>query len=152
MAFQRQVKNVNAEAVKGDRASLNPQAVLVRTAQEDIKFGSFVWLNEDDLFVSKGEGAPLGVVLRTGGHLFDTGEACEFISKGTAVTCVVRGDIYVELESDAVRFQKVFVNMAGNIIAAQAGSAQEGYTETEFFVQSNCEAGSLAAISTDIHP
>ena len=146
MAFQKKVEINAAAGVPGmlatpDQAVYN---VVNLIAEEDIQCGMFAFPSSSDaehLAAAKGEGAPVGVVVRLIDYVnYDLlSDGSITLPKGSTLTVATLGDVFMQCDSAATVGQHVFVSTSdGKISVANAGSGSG--TDTGWVVKTAAAA------------
>ena len=160
MPFQQSVNTYPAGGVTGQRAGLNPVAMLlpVPTAGEGgVTVGNAVWLDPDapttvimeTAQVASAYPPPVGIVVR---DMASTSpcedEATMQISEGRPVAVAVRGDLLIAAPAAATVGQKVFANYTtGALSLGAAGGSVASSVETDWVVRSAGQTGDIIHIS-----
>lgn len=160
MPFQQSVNTYPAGGVTGQRAGLNPVAMLlpVPTAGEGgVTVGNAVWLDPDapttvimeTAQVASAYPPPVGIVVRDMASTIPCeDEATMQISEGRPVAVAVRGDLLIAAPAAATVGQKVFANYTtGALSLGAAGGSVASSVETDWVVRSAGQAGDIIHIS-----
>lgn len=160
MPFQQSVNTYPAGGVTGQRAGLNPVAMLlpVPTAGEGgVTVGHAVWFDPDEpatvimstAQVSEAYPKPLGIVVRDMASTIPCAdEATMQIEAGRPVAVAVRGDLLIAAPAAATVGQKVFANYTtGALALGAAGGSVASSVETDWVVRSAGQAGEIIHIS-----
>ena len=160
MSFQKEVPLYPAGGVTGQRAGLNPVAMLlpVPTAGDSgVTVGHAVWFDPDAPTtvvmtteqVASAYPKPLGIVLRDmAGVIPCTGEATMQIDAGRPVPVAVRGDLLSAAPAAATVGKKFFANYTtGALALGDAGGSVASSVETDWVVRSAGETGDTIHIS-----
>lgn len=160
MPFQQSVNTYPAGGVTGQRAGLNPVAMLlpVPTAGEGgVTVGNAVWLDPDapttvimeTAQVASAYPPPVGIVVRDMASTIPCeDEATMQISEGRPVAVAVRGDLLIAATAAATVGQKVFANYTtGALSLGAAGGSVASSVETDWVVRSAGQAGDIIHIS-----
>lgn len=165
MPFQSAVPIYPAAGVTGQRAGLNPLAMLLSVplagGKDGVTVGHAVWPDPDDpatvimstAGTTSGEPAqttydkPLGIVARDMAGLIPCdAEASMQVEAGRPVA--VRGDLLIVAPAAATVGQKVFANYAtGALALGAAGGSVASSVETDWIVRSAGAAGDVIHIS-----
>lgn len=152
--FQTKVNLYPAPGVPGAFASVNPvvSTAIGRIAGEGgVNIGGFCWdapANEGYVLKS-GTGTPLGFVARDIIYpIFTTDGAQNTVPKGRNVNVQVKGDFYVEVAEAVTKGQAVFASTTdGTVKGGDAGTAVDGYVETDYRFLNSAADGEIATIS-----
>lgn len=160
MPFQQSVNTYPAGGVTGQRAGLNPVAMLlpVPTAGEGgVTVGNAVWLDPDapttvimeTAQVASAYPPPVGIVVRDMASIIPcAGEATMQIEAGRPVAVAVRGDLLIAAPAAATVGQKVFANYTtGALSLGAAGGSVASSVETDWVVRSAGQTGDIIHIS-----
>lgn len=160
MPFQQSVNTYPAGGVTGQRAGLNPVAMLlpVPTAGEGgVTVGNAVWLDPDapttvimeTAQVASAYPPPVGIVVRDMASTIPCeDEATMQISEGRPVAVAVRGDLLIAAPAAATVGQKIFANYTtGALSLGAAGGSVASSVETDWVVRSAGQAGDIIHIS-----
>lgn len=160
MPFQQSVNTYPAGGVTGQRAGLNPVAMLlpVPTAGEGgVTVGNAVWLDPDapttvimeTAQVASAYPPPVGIVVRDMASTIPCeDEATMQISDGRPVAVAVRGDLLIAAPAAATVGQKVFANYTtGALSLGAAGGSVASSVETDWVVRSAGQTGGIIHIS-----
>lgn len=160
MPFQQSVNTYPAGGVTGQRAGLNPVAMLlpVPTAGEGgVTVGNAVWLDPDapttvimeTAQVASAYPPPVGIVVRDMASTIPCAdEATMQIEAGRPVAVAVRGDLLIAAPAAATVGQKVFANYTtGALSLGAAGGSVASSVETDWVVRSAGQAGDIIHIS-----
>lgn len=160
MPFQQSVNTYPAGGVTGQRAGLNPVAMLlpVPTAGEGgVTVGNAVWLDPDapttvimeTAQVASAYPPPVGIVVRDMASTIPCeDEATMQISEGRPVAVAVRGDLLIAAPAAATVGQKVFANYTtGALSLGAAGGSVASSVETAWVVRSAGQTGDIIHIS-----
>ena len=160
MPFQKSISLYPAGGVTGQRAGLNPLAMLlpVPTAGEGgVTVGCAVWTDPaspSTVIMSTEQVAsaypkPLGIVVRDMAGSIPCGEEASMrIEEGRAVAVAVRGDLLIAAPAAASVGKKIFANYTtGALSLGDAGGSVESSVETDWVVRSAGEAGDAIHIS-----
>ena len=160
MPFQQSVNTYPAGGVTGQRAGLNPVAMLlpVPTAGEGgVTVGNAVWLDPDapttvimeTAQVASAYPPPVGIVVRDMASTIPCeDEATMQISEGRPVAVAVRGDLLIAAPAAATVGQKVFANYTpGALSLGAAGGSVASSVETDWVVRSAGQTGDIIHIS-----
>lgn len=160
MPFQQSVNTYPAGGVTGQRAGLNPVAMLlpVPTAGEGgVTVGNAVWLDPDapttvimeTAQVASAYPPPVGIVVRDMTSTIPCeDEATMQISEGRPVAVAVRGDLLIAAPAAATVGQKIFANYTtGALSLGAAGGSVASSVETDWVVRSAGQAGEIIHIS-----
>lgn len=160
MPFQQSVNTYPAGGVTGQRAGLNPVAMLlpVPTAGEGgVTVGNAVWLDPDapttvimeTAQVASAYPPPVGIVVRDMASTIPCeDEATMQISEGRPVAVAVRGDLLIAAPAAATVGQKIFANYTtGALSLGAAGGSVASSVETDWVVRSAGQAGEIIHIS-----
>ena len=160
MPFQQSVNTYPAGGVTGQRAGLNPVAMLlpVPTAGEGgVTVGNAVWLDPDapttvimeTAQVASAYPPPVGIVVRDMASTIPCeDEATMQISEGRPVAVAVRGDLLIAAPAAATVGQKVFANYTtGALSLGAAGGSVASSVETDWIVRSAGASGDIIHIS-----
>jgi len=156
MPLQTAVNLYQAEAVAGDRASLNE--IIYHTSNPlavvDITVGTFVWIDGAEGLVNYGgSGKPLGFVERwlaySSWHDSNSINGTLVINKESQLQVARQGDFWAICKTAAVIGQKIFAStIDGTISAADAGDTVADSVETDWMVKTDGDAGDLIIISS----
>lgn len=160
MPFQKSIPLYPAGGVTGQRAGLNPLAMLlpVPTAGDGgVTVGHAVWPDPDapgTVIMSTEQVAsayprPAGIVVRDmAGTIPCEDEATMQIGEGRPVAVAVRGDLLVAAPAAASVGKKIFANYTtGALSLGDAGGSVDSSVETDWVVRSAGEAGDTIHIS-----
>lgn len=160
MTFQKTIATYPAAGVTGQRAGLNPVAMLlpVPTAGEGgVTVGNAVWLDPDapttvimeTAQVASAYPPPVGIVVRDMASTIPCeDEATMQISEGRPVAVAVRGDLLIAAPAAATVGQKVFANYTtGALSLGAAGGSVASSVETDWVVRSAGQTGDIIHIS-----
>lgn len=160
MPFQQSVNTYPAGGVTGQRAGLNPVAMLlpVPTAGEGgVTVGNAVWLDPDapttvimeTAQVASAYPPPVGIVVRDMASTIPCAdEATMQIEAGRPVAVAVRGDLLIAAPAAATVGQKVFANYTtGALSLGAAGGSVASSVETDWVVRSAGASGDIIHIS-----
>lgn len=160
MPFQQSVNTYPAGGVTGQRAGLNPVAMLlpVPTAGEGgVTVGNAVWLDPDapttvimeTAQVASAYPPPVGIVVRDMASTIPCeDEATMQTSEGRPVAVAVRGDLLIAAPAAATVGQKVFANYTtGALSLGAAGGSVASSVETDWIVRSAGASGDIIHIS-----
>lgn len=160
MPFQQSVNTYPAGGVTGQRAGLNPVAMLlpVPTAGEGgVTVGNAVWLDPDapttvimeTAQVASAYPPPVGIVVRDMASTIPCeDEATMQISEGRPVAVAVRGDLLIAAPAAATVGQKIFANYTtGALSLGAAGGSVDSSVETDWVVRSAGQTGDIIHIS-----
>lgn len=160
MPFQKTIATYPAAGVTGQRAGLNPVAMLlpVPTAGEGgVTVGNAVWLDPDapttvimeTAQVASAYPPPVGIVVRDMASTIPCeDEATMQISEGRPVAVAVRGDLLIAAPAAATVGQKIFANYTtGALSLGAAGGSVASSVETDWVVRSAGQAGEIIHIS-----
>lgn len=160
MPFQKNIATYPAAGVTGQRAGLNPVAMLlpVPTAGEGgVTVGNAVWLDPDapttvimeTAQVASAYPPPVGIVVRDMASTIPCeDEATMQISEGRPVAVAVRGDLLIAAPAAATVGQKIFANYTtGALSLGAAGGSVASSVETDWVVRSAGQAGDIIHIS-----
>lgn len=160
MPFQQSVNTYPAGGVTGQRAGLNPVAMLlpVPTAGEGgVTVGNAVWLDPDapttvimeTAQVASAYPPPVGIVVRDMASTIPCAdEATMQIEAGRPVAVAVRGDLLIAAPAAATVGQKVFANYTtGALSLGAAGGSVASSVETDWVVRSAGQTGDIIHIS-----
>ena len=167
IGFPSTVRQRPAKGMPGDKASLNPVVYTDRNfiaGDEAVTVGNFVWDDPANPDPADGQGAdvcaalsaggagvpPLGIVENTLSFVNDDvrGAGTLPVPKGSALSTVRRGDLYVVAATAAAKGQKLFAVLAdGSIKTGAAGATVAGAVETPWVVTGGGAAGELVTVS-----
>lgn len=160
MPFQQSVNTYPAGGVTGQRAGLNPVAMLlpVPTAGEGgVTVGNAVWLDPDapttvimeTAQVASAYPPPVGIVVRDMASTIPCAdEATMQIEAGRPVAVAVRGDLLIAAPAAATVGQKIFANYTtGALSLGAAGGSVASSVETDWVVRSAGQTGDIIHIS-----
>lgn len=160
MPFQKTIATYPAAGVTGQRAGLNPVAMLlpVPTAGEGgVTVGNAVWLDPDapttvimeTAQVASAYPPPVGIVVRDMASTIPCAdEATMQIEAGRPVAVAVRGDLLIAAPAAATVGQKVFANYTtGALSLGAAGGSVDSSVETDWVVRSAGQTGDIIHIS-----
>lgn len=160
MPFQKSIATYPAAGVTGQRAGLNPIAMLlpVPTAGEGgVTVGNAVWLDPDapttvimeTAQVASAYPPPVGIVVRDMASTIPCeDEATMQIEAGRPVAVAVRGDLLIAAPAAATVGQKVFANYTtGALSLGAAGGSVASSVETDWIVRSAGASGDIIHIS-----
>lgn len=160
MPFQKSIATYPAAGVTGQRAGLNPVAMLlpVPTAGEGgVTVGNAVWLDPDapttvimeTAQVASAYPPPVGIVVRDMASTIPCAdEASMQIEAGRPVAVAVRGDLLIAAPAAATVGQKVFANYTtGALSLGAAGGSVASSVETDWVVRSAGASGDIIHIS-----
>jgi hypothetical protein len=153
MSFQTSVQQQPQVGVAGDRASMNPIAVISRNAQSAVTVARFVWpgTDADNQVQNTGTGKPLGLAIRDQNGIITAylGEASMQVPVGFPVQVAQQGDWFASSANAATLGQKVFATLAdGTLQFGAAGATISGAIETQFVVARAGAANAVIVIST----
>lgn len=157
MPFQQTVSMYPAAGVTGQRAGLNPIAMLLPVplaGKDGVTVGYAVWPDPDDtatVIMSNAGGAdkPAGIVVRDMASIIPCdAEASMQLAAGRPVAVAVRGDLLIAAPAAATVGQKVFANTTtGALALGAAGGSVASSVETDWIVRSAGAAGDIIHIS-----
>ena len=160
MPFQKSIATYPAAGVTGQRAGLNPIAMLlpVPTAGEGgVTVGNAVWLDPDapttvimeTAQVASAYPPPVGIVVRDMASTIPCeDEATMQIEAGRPVAVAVRGDLLIAAPAAATVGQKIFANYTtGALSLGAAGGSVDSSVETDWVVRSAGQTGDIIHIS-----
>ena len=160
MPFQKNIATYPAAGVTGQRAGLNPVAMLlpVPTAGEGgVTVGNAVWLDPDapttvimeTAQVASAYPPPVGIVVRDMASTIPCAdEATMQIEAGRPVAVAVRGDLLIAAPAAATVGQKIFANYTtGALSLGAAGGSVASSVETDWVVRSAGQTGDIIHIS-----
>lgn len=160
MPFQKTIATYPAAGVTGQRAGLNPVAMLlpVPTAGEGgVTVGNAVWLDPDapttvimeTAQVASAYPPPVGIVVRDMASTIPCeDEATMQIEAGRPVAVAVRGDLLIAAPAAATVGQKIFANYTtGALSLGAAGGSVASSVETDWVVRSAGQTGDIIHIS-----
>ena len=167
MPFQQSVNTYPAAGVTGQRAGLNPIAMLLPVplagGEDGVTVGHAVWFDPDapttvimsNAGTSSGEPAqttydkPLGIVVRDMASTIPCAdEATMQIEAGRPVAVAVRCDLLIAAPAAATVGQKIFANYTtGALSLGAAGGSVASSVETDWVVRSAGQAGDIIHIS-----
>lgn len=153
MTFQTAVQNLPEVGVPGDRASMNPIAVISRIAQGTVTIARFVWpgTDTDNQVQNTGTGNPLGFAIRNQSGIIPTylAEASMTVPAGFPVEVAERGEYFATSANVATQGQKVFATLAdGTLQFGAKGATISGAVETPWTVERGGAANAVIKIST----
>lgn len=139
--------------VPGDRASMNPIAVISRIAQGTVNVARFVWpgTDTDNQVQNTGTGKPLGFAIRNQSGIIPTylAEASMAVPSGFPIEVAERGEFFATSANVAAEGQKVFATLAdGTLQFGAAGATITGAIETPWVVERGGAANAVIKIST----
>jgi ABC-type phosphate transport system auxiliary subunit len=153
MTFPTAVRLQPEVGVPGDRASMNPIAVISRIAQTAVTVARFVWpgTDTDNQVQNTGSGLPLGFAIRNQSGIVPNylQEASMQVPAGFPVEVAERGEFFATSANVATQGQKVFATLAdGTLQFGAKGATISGAIETPFAVERGGAANSVIKIST----
>lgn len=161
MPFQKFIATYPAAGVTGQRAGLNPIAMLLPVplagGEGGVTVGHAVWFDPDEpatviMSTAQVSGAypkPLGIVVRDMASIIPCAdEATMQIEAGRPVAVAVRGDLLISAPAAATVGQKVFANYTtGALSLGAAGGSVASSVETDWVVRSAGASGDIIHIS-----
>lgn len=159
MPFQSAISMYPAAGVTGQRAGLNPIAMLLPVplaGEGGVTVGHAVWADPDDptTVIMSNAGAttdkPAGIVVRDMASIVPcNAEATMQLEAGRPVAVAVRGDLLIAAPAAATVGQKVFANYTtGELSLGAAGATVASSVETDWLVRSAGAAGDIIHISS----
>jgi hypothetical protein len=153
MGFPNAVRLQPEVGVPGDRASMNPIAVISRIAQSAVTVARFVWpgTDTDNQVQNTGTGKPLGFAMRDQVGIIPTylAETSMQVPAGFPVQVAEQGEFFASSANVATLGQKVFATLAdGTLQFGAAGATITGAVETKFVVTRGGAANAVLKIST----
>jgi hypothetical protein len=136
MTFQTAVELQPQVGVPGDRATMNPTAVISRIAAAPLVVAAFVWPSAsdfDDLVQNGGQGLPLGFAIRDQNGIIPNylQEYSMQVPAGFPVEVAQQGEYFATSASALVARQKVFASqITGAILGGAAGSTMSAASVT----------------------
>ena len=164
MPFQKTISTYPAAGVTGQRAGLNPIAMLLPVplagGEDGVTVGHAGWFDPDDpatvimstAQVSEAYPKPLGIVVRDMASIIPCAdEATMQIGAGRPVAVAVRGDLLIAAPAAATVGQKVFAAAGaageGALSLGAAGGTVASSVETDWVVRSAGASGDIIHIS-----
>lgn len=160
MPFQKNIATYPAAGVTGQRAGLNPIAMLLPVplaGEGGVTVGHAVWFDPDapttvimsTAQVSEAYPKPLGIVVRDMASTIPCAdEATMQIEAGRPVAVAVRGDLLIAAPAAATVGQKIFANYTtGALALGAAGGTVDSSVETDWTVRSAGASGDIIHIS-----
>lgn len=171
VGFPSTVQKYPAKGKPGEKASLNPVVYTDRNyiaGDDSVTVGNFVWADPDNpepvdyqpsghgsgilaaLSTGAAGASPVGIVENTLTFVNDDlrSVGTMIVPKGSNLSTIRRGDLYVAASTAASLGQKVFAVLAdGTIKTGAAGATVAGAIETAWEVTEGGAAGDLITIS-----